>query len=253
MKVHIVGAGPGDPELITVKGARLLAQADVIIYAGSLVNRALLDQAKPGARIYDSAAMTLDEVIAVISEAVTSGKDVVRLHTGDPSIYGAIKEQIDALAEKDIPCEVIPGVSSFAASASRIQKEFTLPGVSQTVILTRVEGRTPVPDREKLAGLAAHRTSMCIFLSVGMIDKVVAELLAGGYPQATPIAIVQRATWPDEQVLEGTLTDIASKVKDAEIGKTAMIMVGDFLASPYEKSKLYDPGFAHEYRGTKVK
>lgn len=166
MSVYIIGAGPGDPDLITVKGAKLIEQADLIIYAGSLVNRKVLDRAKKGAEIYDSASMTLDEVVEVITGAVAGGKTVARVHTGDPSIYGAIKEQIDALADRGIACEVIPGVSSFVAAASRLQKEFTLPGVSQTVILTRVEGRTEVPDKERLPELAKHRASMCIFLSV---------------------------------------------------------------------------------------
>ncbi|MFZ3171447.1 MAG: precorrin-4 C(11)-methyltransferase [Carboxydocellales bacterium] len=250
MSVYFIGAGPGDPDLITIKGARLIEQADVIIYAGSLVNALVLSQAKQGAVIHNSAALTLDEVIAIITGAVAQGKTVARVHTGDPSIYGAIKEQIDALTERGITCEVIPGVSSFVAAASRIQKEFTLPGVSQTVILTRVEGRTEVPDKEKLSELAKHRASMCIFLSVQLIEKVVAELVTGGYPWTTPIAIVQKATWPDEQIIQGTLQTIVSLVKDARIGKTAMIMVGDFLDSNYEKSKLYDPGFAHEYRGS---
>lgn len=251
MSVYIIGAGPGDPDLITVKGAKLIEQADVIIYAGSLVNQKVLDRAKKGAEIYDSASMTLDEVVGVITGAVAWGKTVARVHTGDPSIYGAIKEQIDALADRGIACEVIPGVSSFVAAASRIQKEFTLPAVSQTVILTRVEGRTEVPDKEKLSELAKHRASMCIFLSVQMIEKVVAELVAGGYPPGTPVAVVQKATWPDEKVVQGTLETIAGMVKEAGIGKTAMIMVGDFLDSKYEKSKLYDPGFAHEYRGSR--
>ncbi|HEX3032654.1 MAG TPA: precorrin-4 C(11)-methyltransferase [Bacillota bacterium] len=251
MQVYIVGAGPGDPDLITVKGARLLSQADVVIYAGSLVNPQLLAGCKEGAAIYDSASMTLDEVLEVIVAAVGKGLMVVRLHTGDPSIYGAIKEQIDGLAAQGIDCEVIPGVSSFVGAASRVKKEFTLPGVSQTVILTRLEGRTGVPEKEKLAGLASHRASMCIFLSVGMMDKVVEELVAGGYAPATPVAVVHKATWPDEQVIEATLATISAKVKDANIGKTAMIMVGDFLNTSYEKSKLYDPSFAHEYRGIK--
>ncbi len=249
MKVFIVGAGPGDPDLITVKGAQLIKQADVIIYAGSLVNPKLLEQAKPEAEIYDSSSMTLDEVIKVITQAHGSNMIVVRLHTGDPSLYGAIKEQIDALAERGINCEIIPGVSSFVAAASRLQKEFTLPTISQTVILTRLEGRTAVPEKENLAELARHQTSMCIFLSVQMIEQVTAELLAGGYPPHTPVAIVQRATWPDEKIVQGTLADIALKVQAEQISKTAMIMVGNFLDSTYEKSKLYDPNFAHEYRG----
>lgn len=251
MQVYIVGAGPGDPELITVKGLRLLGEADVVIYAGSLVNPKLLEACKPGTAIYDSASMTLDEVLAVIIEAVSKGQMVVRLHTGDPSIYGAIKEQIDGLAAKGIDVQVIPGVSSFVGAASSLKKEFTLPSISQTVILTRLEGRTPVPDKEKLAALASHRASMCIFLSVQMIDKVAGELISGGYAPSTPVAVVQRATWPDEKIIQATLETIAGIVKQENIGKTAMIMVGDFLDTQYEKSKLYDPTFAHEYRGSK--
>lgn len=251
MQVYIVGAGPGDPELITVKGLRLLGEADVVIYAGSLVNPKLLEACKPGTAIYDSASMTLDEVLAVIIEAVGKGQMVVRLHTGDPSIYGAIKEQIDGLAAKGIDVKVVPGVSSFVGAASSLKKEFTLPSISQTVILTRLEGRTPVPDKEKLASLASHRASMCIFLSVQMIDKVAGELISGGYAPSTPVAVVQRATWPDEKILQATLETIADRVKHENIGKTAMIMVGDFLDTEYEKSKLYDPTFAHEYRGIK--
>ena len=245
--VYLIGAGPGDPELITLKGKRLVDQADVIIYAGSLVNPGVLEGHKADAEIHNSASMTLDDVIDVIQKGVEAGKRVVRVHTGDPSIYGAIREQMDRLESLDIPFEVVPGVSSFTASASVLKKEFTLPDVSQTVICTRLEGRTPVPEREQLESLAAHQASMAIFLSVQMIDEVAKRLMTA-YPSETPIAVVQRATWPDQKVVLGTLADIADKVKDAGITKTAQILVGGFLGDQYSLSKLYDPGFSHEYR-----
>lgn len=248
MHVSFVGAGPGDPELITVKGRRLLSEADVIIYAGSLVNPALLSVAKAGAEIYNSASMTLAEVIAVIEAAARQNKQVVRLHTGDPSIYGAIKEQMDALRARNLTYEVIPGVSSFLAAAAALECEYTLPEVSQTVIITRLEGRTPVPETEKLPGLASHKATMCIFLSVHMLDNVVQQLLDGGYPADTPIAIVQKASWPEEKILSGTLKTIAAQVAEAKIDRTAMIVVGKCLNSEYALSRLYAPEFGHMYR-----
>ncbi|MEN6413624.1 MAG: precorrin-4 C(11)-methyltransferase [Veillonellales bacterium] len=251
MQVVFVGAGPGDPELITVKGQRLLQAADVIIYAGSLVNPALLSLAKPGTKIYNSASMTLEQVIEVIETAVTAGKKVVRLHTGDPSIYGAIQEQMDALDQKQIAYEVIPGVSSFLATAAALKREYTLPDVSQTVIITRLEGRTPVPEKEKLASLASHNATMCIFLSVHMLDNVVAELIKGGYTEATPVAIVQKASWPDQQILRGTLSTIAGIVKNAGVNRTAMIVVGQCLEGNYSLSRLYAPEFGHMFREAK--
>ncbi len=249
-KVFIVGAGPGDPQLMTLKGKSIVEMADVLIYAGSLVNPEVMQWRKKDAVIYNSAKMTLDEVIDVIKAGVDEDKQVVRLHTGDPSIYGAIKEQIDRLDELNIPSEVVPGVSSFVASAAVLKKEFTLPNVSQTVICTRMEGRTPVPEKESLESLAAHRASMAIFLSVQMIDKVV-EKLTVHYPKRTPVAVVQRATHSDQKVVLGRLEDIVQKVKDANITKTAQILVGDFLDTEYELSKLYDASFAHEYRDAK--
>ena len=245
--VYFVGAGPGDPELITVKGQNLVKKGDVIIYAGSLVNEKILDCKKKEATLYNSASMTLDEVLDVTERSLTEGKMVVRVHTGDPTIYGAIKEQIDALAEKGIHSVVIPGVSSFTASAASLNRELTLPGVSQTVILTRLEGRTPVPELEKLESLAGHQSTMAIFLSVQMIEGVV-EKLRIHYPADTPIAVVQRATWEDEKHVIGTLGDIAEKVRAANITKTAQILVGRFLGEEYELSKLYHPEFSHEYR-----
>lgn len=251
MSVYIVGAGPGDPELITVKGQNLLRQADVVIYAGSLVNPALLKTTKATATIYNSATMTLAEVMAVMIEAVGQGKLVVRLHTGDPAIYGAIQEQMDRLKQNNIEFTVIPGVSSFLAAAAALKQEYTLPGVSQTVIITRLEGRTSVPDKEKLALLAAHEATMCIFLSVHMLDDVVAELIAGGYAPETPVAIVQKASWPEQKILRGRLTTIAKIVAMEKIDRTAMIVIGKVLDSDYDLSCLYSPDFAHMYRDVK--
>lgn len=246
--VYIIGAGPGDPELITVKGLRLLAEADVVIYAGSLVNADLLKNCKQGARIYNSAEMTLDEVLEVIEPAQREGKSVARLHTGDPALYGAIQEQIDALEERGIPFTVIPGVSSFFAAAAAIPHELTLPGVTQTVILTRMGGRTPVPEREKLASLAAHRSTMCIFLSVQQIAGVVEQLLTGGYLPETPVVVAEKASWPEQRLVRGQLSTIAAAVQEAGITKTALIMVGDVFGAEYERSRLYDPGFSHGFR-----
>ena len=251
MNVFFVGAGPGDPELITVKGQRLLGQADIIIYAGSLVNPALLSLAKNGAAIYNSASMTLDEVIAVMEQGVKENKLVVRLHTGDPSIYGAIQEQMDKLAVSNISFEVIPGVSSFLATAAALKQEYTLPDVSQTVIITRLEGRTPVPEKEKLVKLASHEATMCIFLSVHMLDNVVKELIDGGYTKETPVAIVQKASWPDQKIYRSTLADIAQLARENNIDRTAMIVVGKVLSTDYALSRLYAPEFGHMFREVK--
>ena len=251
MQVYFIGAGPGDPELITVKGQKLLCEADVIIYAGSLVNPALLGYAKQGAAVYNSASMTLEEVIAVIRQAAEKNKTVARVHTGDPSIYGAIKEQMDELDKLKIAYEVIPGVSSFLATAAALKCEYTLPEVSQTVIITRLEGRTPVPEKEKLASLAGHNATMCIFLSVHMLDNVTKELIDGGYPADTPIAVVQKASWPEQKIIRGTLSDIAEKTKAGKIDRTAMIVVGRCLDGDYALSRLYAPEFGHMYRDAK--
>jgi precorrin-4/cobalt-precorrin-4 C11-methyltransferase len=248
-KVYFIGAGPGDPDLITVKGKKIIELADVIIYAGSLVNPEILDCNK-SAVIHNSASMTLEQVLDVMRNAVSKGFIVARVHTGDPSIYGAIREQIVELEKHGIEYEVIPGVSSFTAAASVLGMEFTLPGVSQTVICTRLEGKTPVPEREALSLLASHRASMCIFLSVQMIDEVVNELLTH-YPPSTPVAVVQKATWPDQKIVTGTLADISGKASESEIAKTALILVGDFLGNDFEKSRLYDKSFSHEFRKSK--
>ena len=248
--VTFLGAGPGDPELITVKGRRLLDGADVIVYAGSLVNPALLEGVR--AEIYDSAGMDLDGIMAVMVEAVRAGKKVVRLHTGDPAIYGAIREQMHRLDRENIGYEVVPGVSSALAAAAAVKAELTVPELTQTVIFTRQAGRTPVPERESLRNLAAVQGSMCIFLSVSMMKQVVGELLAGGYPPATPVAVVEKATWPQERIVRGTLADIGGRVQASAIRKTAMILVGQALAgNDNAASRLYDAGFSHEYRSGK--
>ncbi|MGN0581219.1 MAG: precorrin-4 C(11)-methyltransferase [Oscillospiraceae bacterium] len=245
--VYFVGAGAGDPELLTIKGKKLIDNADVVIYAGSLVNPEVLKDVKKDCMIYDSAGMNLEEVLGVMKSAEAEGKTTVRVHTGDSSIYGAIREQIDALDELNIEHEVVPGVSSFLAAAAAMQKEYTLPDVTQTVILTRMEGRTPVPERESIEELAKHRATMILFLSVGMIDELVIKLKTS-YPETTPVAVVYKASWPDQKIIYGTLSDIAAKVKEAGIRKTALVTVGDFLGNEYELSKLYDKTFSHEYR-----
>ena len=250
-QVHIVGAGPGDPELITRKGYRLVQEADVVIYAGSLVNPAILEACKEGCEIHNSASMSLDDVLAVTKASVAEGKTVVRLHTGDPAIYGAIQEQMDALKKMGITYDVTPGVSSFLATAAALQQEYTLPNVTQTVIITRMEGRTPMPEKEKLSMLASHGATMCIFLSVQMIDKVAAELIEGGYDKTTPVAIVVKASWPDQRIIRGTLETIADVVAEEGVIRQAMIVVSRVLDTDYELSKLYDKGFAHMYRDAK--
>ena len=250
-QVYFVGAGPGDPDLITVKGRRLLSEADVVIYAGSLVNPALLAATREACEIHNSASMTLQEVIEVMQKAVAAEKMVVRLHTGDPSIYGAIQEQIDCLNQLGIRWEVIPGVSSFLASAAALGQEYTLPGISQWVIITRMEGRTPVPDREKIRSLAEHQATMCIFLSVHMFADLVRDLMEGGYPADTPVAVVEKASWPDQRIFRGTLTTIADQLAAAGVNRTAMVIIGKVLDGDYEKSRLYAPEFTHMFREAK--
>ena len=245
--IRFIGAGPGDPELLTIKGKKYIDQADIIIYAGSLVNPEVLKDAKEGANIYNSATMTLEEVIAIMEEGEKKGLQVVRVHTGDPAIFGAHREQMDRLDELGIAYEVIPGVSSFLATAAVLKKEYTLPGVSQTVILTRMEGRTPMPEGEKLRDLAKHKATMIIFLSIGMIEKMATEL-ALEYGEDTPVAVVYKATWDDQKIVRGTLKTIAKQVKDEKIKKTALTVVGDFLGDDYDLSCLYDKHFTHEFR-----
>ena len=246
--VHFVGAGPGAPDLITLRGAELLRTADVIIYAGSLVNPALLGMAKAECRIYNSAEMTLEQVLAVMREAEAAHQTTVRLHTGDPCLYGAIREQMDALDAEGVAYDDTPGVSSFCGAAAAVNGEYTLPGVSQSVIITRLAGRTPVPDAESLSSMASHGASMAVFLSSGMLGRVQEELLKGAYTEDTPAALVYKATWPEEKTVRCTVGTLAQAGEAHGISKTALVLVGNFLDSPYEKSKLYDPTFTTEFR-----
>ncbi len=246
--VHFVGAGPGAPDLITLRGAELLKAADVVIYAGSLVNPALLAMCGDGCEIHNSATMTLDEVIAVMAAAEAAGKTTVRLHTGDPALYGAVKEQFDALRERKIPFDVTPGVSSLFGASAALGAEFTLPGVSQSLVVTRLAGRTDVPEGEALRDFARHGASMAVFLSAGMLEQVREELLAGGCASDTPAALVYKATWPDEKVVRCTVETLAAAGAAEGVHKTALVLVGGFLDAPYEKSKLYDPSFTTEFR-----
>ena len=247
--VHFVGAGSGAPDLITVRGQRLLAEADVIIYAGSLVNPALLEYKKDGCRVYDSAKMTLEEVTDVMREAEKEGLTTVRLHTGDPCIYGATREQMDILEKAGIKYDSTPGVSAFCGAASALDMEYTLPGISQSVIITRMAGRTPMPEKESIESFAAHGATMVIFLSTGMLEKLSGRLIEGGYAPDTPVAIVYKATWPDEEKYICTVDTLAQTAAEHGITKTALIIVGGAVAqSGYERSKLYDPGFTTEFR-----
>ena len=247
--VHFVGAGPGAPDLITLRGAELLRSAGVIIYAGSLVNPALLKLAGESCEIHNSAEMTLEEVLEVMERAEREKKVTVRLHTGDPCLYGAIREQMDALDSRGIPYDDTPGVSSFCGAAAALGAEYTLPDVSQSVIITRMAGRTPVPEREELSALASHGASMVLFLSAGMLDRVQEELLRGGaYTAETPAALVYKATWPEEKTVRCTVGTLARTAQEAGIRKTALVLVGDFLGDTYSRSKLYDPSFTTEFR-----
>lgn len=249
--IRFVGAGPGDPELITVKGRRLLEEADRIIYAGSLVPEALLEGRKPGCRTFNSASLTLEETHLLLKDGYREGEKVVRLHTGDPSLYGAIQEQMELLDREGIPYEVVPGVSAVFAAAAALKQELTLPEVSQTVIVTRAAGRTPVPVGESLHSLAAHGATLVIYLSVQQIEKVVEEL-STGYPADTPVVVAYRVGWPDETFLYGTLRDIAEKVREAGIRRQAIIMVGKVFGmqggNELKRSKLYDESFSHGFR-----
>ncbi|MDP7530079.1 MAG: precorrin-4 C(11)-methyltransferase [Candidatus Scalindua sp.] len=247
MKVYFIGAGPGDPELITVKGKKAIEMSGYCIYAGSLINPDILKYCGKDTVVYDSASMTLDEIINIIEEAKKDNKDVARVHTGDPSIFGAIQEQMSELDKRGIDYEVIPGVSSFLAAASTLKQELTLPGVSQTVIITRIEGRTPVPETEGLEVLAKSKATLCIFLSVNEIDKVV-SILKPVYGTNCPVAIVYKASWKDEKVIISNLSDVADEITRNDIKKTAIIIVGDVLSKNFEYSKLYDKHFNHSYR-----
>lgn len=250
--IHFVGAGCGAEDLITVRGQRLLSEADVIIFAGSLVNPKLLDGKKEGCVVYNSAEMTLEEVLSVMYEAEDLGQTVVRLHTGDPCLYGAIREQMDALDKKGIAYDYTPGVSAFCGAAAALNMEYTLPGVSQSVVITRMAGRTPVPERESIRSFAAHKATMVLFLSTGLLEKTQEELIAGGYDPETPAAIVYKATWPDEKTCLCTVSSLAQCAKENGVKKTALILVGDTVAqSGYARSELYNPTFATEFRPAK--
>lgn len=246
--VHFVGAGPGAEDLITIRGYRLIENADVIIYAGSLVNPALLKSAKEDCSIYNSAYMNLEEVIGVMVEAEKKGWMTVRLHTGDPAIFGAVREQMDELEKRRIAYDVCPGVSSLFGAAAALRTEYTLPEVSQSVIITRAEGRTAVPEKEALSELARHQATMILFLSSGLADKVKAQLLEGGYASDTPVAVVYKATWPEEKILRTTVEKLPEAMKQEEITKTALIVVGNVLGDEYAKSRLYDASFSTEFR-----
>lgn len=246
--VHFVGAGSGAVDLITVRGARLLQQADVIIYAGSLVNKQLLEMTKEGCQLYDSAQMTLEQVIDAIAAAEAAGKTTVRLHTGDPSIYGAVREQFDQLLSRGIAYDVCPGVSSFCGAAAALKTEYTLPDVSQTVIITRAAGRTPVPERESIRALAAHQATMVLFLSTSLTKTLQQELQAGGYPGTTPAAVVYKATWPEERIYRCTVETLHKTVTENGLTKTALIVVGECMGERYLRSLLYHPGFSTGFR-----
>jgi precorrin-4/cobalt-precorrin-4 C11-methyltransferase len=248
LMVHFVGAGSGAPDLITLRGKSLIEQADVIIYAGSLVNPGLLDFAKAGCEIHNSAVMTLDEVINLMEQAEGGGKTTVRLHTGDPCVYGAIREQMGRLKTLGIHYAVCAGVSSFCGAAAALKAEYTLPGVSQSVIITRIPGRTPVPERESIASLASHRATMVIFLSTGLLKELSAELIKGGYSADTNAAIVYKATWPDEKVLRCTVGTLPETAEENGIKKTALIVIGGCLGDDYELSRLYAGDFSTEFR-----
>mgnify|MGYP002644996884 CR=1 FL=1 len=246
--VHFVGAGSGAVDLITVRGQRLLQQADVVIYAGSLVNPELLENCRPDCQIHNSAKMTLEEVIEVIREAESQGKTTVRLHTGDSSIYGAVREQFDELEKLGIAYDVCPGVSAFCGAASSLKAEYTLPDVSQTVIITRAAGRTPVPERESIRSLAAHGATMVLFLSTSLTESLQRELLAGGYAGSTPVAIVYKATWPEERIFRCTVDTLHETVTQNGLTKTSLIIVGNCMGQEYERSLLYHPEFTTEFR-----
>ena len=246
--VHFVGAGSGAVDLITIRGAKLLSECDVVIYAGSLVNPDLLSYCKQDCIIYNSATMTLEQVIDVIVEAEAAGKTTVRLHTGDSSIYGAVREQFDELEQRGIAYDVCPGVSAFCGAAASLKTEYTLPDVSQTVIITRAPGRTPVPEKQSIRALAAHGATMVLFLSTGLTEKLQAELLAGGYAGSTPVAVVYKATWPEEKIFRCTADTLHRTVTENGLTKTSLIIVGDCMGDKYLRSLLYHPGFTTEFR-----
>lgn len=250
MKVYFIGAGPGDPELLTLKAKRILEESDIVVYAGSLINRDILKFTKKDAVLHDSSTMELGEILEIYKEAKKSARTVARIHSGDLSIYSSLQEQLDWCEKEGIESEIIPGISSFQAAAVTLKQELTLPGVSQTLILTRISGRTEVPARENLKDLARTKATMVIFLSIHEIERVVAQL-AEGYGEDTPVAVVEKASWPEERKISGTLGNIAAKVREAGIKRQALIVVGDVLRKTYQKSKLYDANFEHGFRKKK--
>ena len=250
-KVYFVGCGPGDPELITVKAKKLIQKADVVVYSGSLIPPAILKLCKKGKQ-NDAAKLVREEIFDLLKKNAIKNKIVVRLHDGDPTIYGAIREQIDNLEKENIECIVIPGVTSFLAASSALGTQLTLPGVTQTIIITRAESRTKVPKREKISELAKHKATMAFYLSVHLLPTIVKEAIAGGYKKSTPVAVVYRASWPDQQIITGTLENIAKKIKDEKITRTSIVIIGDIVKpKSYEYSKLYDKKFSHGYRKAK--
>ena len=251
-KVFFIGCGPGDPDLITVKAKKLLQKADVVVYSGSLIPEQIMKMCKK-AKTFDAAKLVREEIFDILRKNTKKGKNVVRLHDGDPTIYGAIREQMDNLHKEKINSEVIPGVTSFLASAAALGSQLTLPGVTQTMIITRAEKRTKVPKREKISELAKHRATMIFYLSVQLIDNIVKEAVAGGYPKTTPVGVVYRASWPDQMIITGTLQTISKKIKDQKITRTAIIIIGDVIKpKSYEYSKLYDKSFSHGFRKAKT-
>jgi len=251
--VFFVGCGPGDPELITVKAKKLIQKADVIVYSGSLIPPPILKLCKKG-KLYDAAGLVREEIFEILYKNAKKDKLVVRLHDGDPSIYGAIKEQIDNLQEKGISSTVIPGVTAFLASAAALETQLTLPGITQTIIVTRAESRTKVPKREKISELAKHKATLIFYLSVHLLSDIVTESIAGGYKKSTPVAVVYRASWKDQKIVKGTLGDIVKKIRNEKITKTAIVIVSNVIDSKtYEYSKLYDKKFSHGYRKSKIK
>lgn len=251
-KVYFVGCGPGDPELLTVKAKKLIQKADIVVYSGSLIPHEIIKLCKR-AKLYDAAKLVREEIFEILHDNALKGKLVVRLHDGDPTIYGAIREQTDNLRKEKITFEIVPGITSFLASASALGSELTLPGVTQTIIITRAESRTKVPTREKISELAKHKATMIFYLSVHLISEIVKETLKGGYPKSTPVAAIYRASWKDEKIIKGTLGDIVKKVRDEKITRTAIIIIGDIInPKHYEYSKLYDKTFSHGFRKAKI-
>ncbi len=250
-KVYFVGCGPGDPDLITVKAKKLLSKADVVVYSGSLIPNQILKVCKK-AKLHDASGLVREEIFEILKNSAQKNKLVIRLHDGDPAIYGAIREQTDNLQKDGIECEIVPGVTSFLASSAALGLQLTLPGITQTIIVTRAEKRTKVPERERISELAKHKSTMIFYLSVHLLSDIVKEAIKGGYPKSTPAAVVYRASWPDQKIITGTLEDIVKKVWAAKITRTAIVMIGDVIQpKSYEYSKLYDKTFSHGYRKSK--